>query len=447
MISRISVHPKQNNGLVIKKTNLEWWIICLVFIFSFINSVTLFISLILLLILLKQKEIGTIKILNLITMRTIINPGLAVGIDSFQNIKWMIIYLCSFYLIWGYKHIDHNIRKRLDKILLAISFYTIYSAFASFFFSTLPIVAIFKLLSYSIVFIALIIGVANTNTKYNWLDWMYSMMVIIFIGSIPFIALPVGYLINGHAFQGITNQPNMFGILGGLFTALIVSRIQLSRFNGQLKPLILLSVLLYMIILSKSRTGFITAVLTIMLFLFFSKINRIQKIIMFNFYGLITILYALFDGRLIQFIHAFLYKGNEDILFSRVNQVDGLIFNFLRNPWFGSGFAVPVTPYRSFGFSTEYIVEPGNLILALLSYGGIFGFALFLNYMFKLINSNKKNYKFLIFLPLSTIFISMGEMVFFSSNNIGIWLYMMLSIYIYDGAYLKMEESKIESVF
>ncbi|MCA0385968.1 MAG: O-antigen ligase family protein [Firmicutes bacterium] len=433
MINKISYITKYNRRFVKRIKNLEWIMIFFFFVFSFINNVTLIISFVSLLFFLYQKEIGAIKILNLIVMRTIINPGIAISLDSLQNIKWVIVFICSFYLISGYKKVSLKLKKKLNKVLFAVLLFGSYNMFSSFFFSTLPVVAIFKLISYIVVFIGVMIGVANTNDKYNWLDWMYTLMKIIFITSIPYIGNNIGYLINGHAFQGITNQPNMFGILAALFIALIVTRIQLKRFNGRFEPLILISVMMYMLILSKSRTGFITAIITILFFLMFSNINMIKKIMALNLFGIITVLYALFDGELFNFFQQFLYKGQEDILFSRMNQVNELMYNFLKNPFFGSGFAVPVIPYRSFAFSTEYIVEPGNLLLAVLSYGGIIGFVFFLNYIIQIYISNKEMFKYFMFLPFTTIMISMGEMVFFSSNNIGIWLYMALSIYIFDG--------------
>lgn len=105
--------------------------------------------------------------------------------------------------------------------------------------------------------------------------------------------------------------------------------------------------------------------------------------------------------------------------------------SFRSNPLFGKGFAVPIYPNRSFIISTEFVVEPGNLLLSVLACGGIIGFVLFSIYMLNILITNKKNFKSLIYLPLASVMISMGEMVFFSSNNIGIWLYMFIGIYVF----------------
>lgn len=429
-MNKILSNFKIYNPLVISKDTIEWFCISLLFLFSFVNTTTLFISMLLLIILLKQKEIGAIKILNLITMRTIINPAFAVGIGIFQNLKWALIFYCSIYLILGYRKMNKLKRKKLDKIMLYILIFTVYSAFSSFVFSTLPIVAIFKLLSYSTVFCGVIIGVANTIYKIDWINWMYKMMRILFISSVPIIFHPNGYLINGHAFQGILNQPNMFGILAALYISLILTKKQLETYTNNITFFLEIVCVIYMITLSESRTGFLTTVLILFITVYFSNINKINKIFLVMFLSSISVIFILSENKVYQFIQSFLNKGNQGVFYSRTKQLSGLTSNFLRNPWFGSGFSVPVTQYRSFIFNSEFIVEPGNLIIAVLSYGGIFGFILFMNYMVKIILTNKVNLKKLILLVISSIVICMGEMVFFSTNNIGIWLYMFFGIYI-----------------
>ncbi|MBG9988247.1 O-antigen ligase family protein [Aerococcaceae bacterium DSM 111176] len=131
----------------------------------------------------------------------------------------------------------------------------------------------------------------------------------------------------------------------------------------------------------------------------------------------------------------FLFKGADDLLYSRAGQVSTLTESIEANPLFGAGFAVPVISYRSYVISTDFIVEPGNLFFSVLVYGGLIGFILFNVYMFNIILSNKRNFRYLIFLPLATVMISMGEMVFFSSNNIGPWLYMFIGIYAFYNHY------------
>ena len=140
---------------------------------------------------------------------------------------------------------------------------------------------------------------------------------------------------------------------------------------------------------------------------------------------------------LLNILYDFLAKGNEDIvesvIASRGGLTESLLENFYSKPLIGTGFAVPVLPYRSYVISTEFVVEPGNLFFAVLSYGGTIGFILFCYFMGTILCSNRQYFKELIYLPLATILVTMGEMIFFSSNNMGPFLYMFLAVYAFYG--------------
>lgn len=431
MSSRMNLGRLKTSDIVIKKGTIEWIGIWVLLIFSFINVATLLSSLVVLLLLLKQREIGAIKILNIIALRTIINPGLAIDIGSVQNIKWGIIFLCSFYLIFSFRKIDKDLRVKIKSILAPILFFGLYSVVASFITSTLPTVAIFKLISYMIVFLGILIGIYLTKGKLDWLNWISKMFMGIFVFSIPLINNSIGYLRNGHAFQGITNQPNMLGIILALFFSVLLTKLQLKKVNHNLFSYLILCAVIYIGILTKSRTSLITMAILLIIYVIFLQTNLMKKALAYTIIGIFSIVYLIIDKQILNEIQEFLYKGQENILYSRSVQIEGLLSNFYRNPLFGSGFAVPVTPFKSFGFSTEYVVEPGNLILSVLSYGGILGLVLFIAYLYKMFRAPGKIYSQTIFLFLSPILISMGEMVFFSSNSIGVFLYMMLGIYIF----------------
>lgn len=432
---------KNKEDIKIKKETLEWIGILVLFIFSFVNTITLLISLILLVLLLFQKEIGAIKIINIITLRTIINPGIAVEISVLQNIKWLILFGCSVYLLSAYFKLPKNILIKTNRILFLISLFTVFNVFVALVFSSLPTIAIFKLISYIVIFTGTLIGIGFTIDKYDWIKWLLNIFYLIIIVSVLFIATPLGYLRNGTSFQGITNHPNMFGILTVLFLSLLFSSLNIvKRKNGffiqkiYTRIFILLMVFssLYMVILSKSRTAFISCLILILLYIVFNKAKNNRKLI-FNFYFTLVIILLLITTSISEFIIEFLYKSQEqgDLLYSRQAQIESLTTNFIRNPLFGNGFAVPVLPYKSFEFSSAFIVEPGNLILAILSYSGIIGAVLFIGYIMQILYLNRVNFVKIGFLPLATLLISMGEMVFFSSNNIGIWCYMFLAIYLY----------------
>lgn len=420
--------PLEKKGNI-KKITIEWIAIFVVFIFSFFNTFTLLISLILMMLLLKQREIGAIKIINLVTLRTIINPAIAISIGELQNIKWLILFGCSLYLWSAFLKIESQNVKKIKPILLIMALFTFYNILVAFIFSSLPIVATFKLISYVFIFLGTLIGIAATYRYINWLKWMYTLLLILMVTSVFSLIFPsISYIRNGFSFQGLTNQPNMFGIVSVLFLALFLTYVQYNK-TSKFYFLTILILTYGLSLLSLSRTSIISLTVLLIIYYSFRKINDI-KIVVASIFTIAIVYITMTENLVKSFIIAFLYKGNdENILASRTNQLEGLTERFLQNPWFGNGFAVPVLSNKSFIFSTEFVVEPGNLIISVLSYSGIFGFLIFLVFLIKVFTSSNA-YKKLVFLPVGALLVSMGEMVFFSSNNIGIWTYMFISIYI-----------------
>ena len=418
--------------MTIKKENIEWLIIIGGLWVSFFNIFTFLLFLVSLLLLLLQKEVGALKILNIITLRSIANPGIAVRINQYEAVKWIIVLGVSVYLALGYTKLKDEEIKKINPIIFWVLIYSLYSILASLYSSTLPTLATFKVISYTLPFLGVLIGVLRTYNTFNWIDWLYKLFALLVIVSIPFLKLPVGYLRNGHAFQALTQQPNTFGIFLVLFIALILTKYSYEQFKYTFYFYGLLALSVYFIILSESRTAFISAIILIMIFFFFKNTNRVKKIIIFNFVGVGLILYIVLNQNAFTFFNEFLMKGQEsgDMLVSREDQIERLMNNFYRDPLFGSGFGVPVTRYKSFSFSFKSAIEPGNLFLAVLSYGGVIGFIFFILYMGKILVSSIKYYQYQIYLFLATVLVSMGEMIFFSTNNMAVWLYMFLAIYI-----------------
>jgi len=419
------------NIIKIKANTLEaLGIICL-FVISFFNTTALFIFMILLLFFLKQKQIGAIKIMNIITLRTIINPGIAVDISSFQIFKWTILMGCSIYLLLSYSKLDNENFKKFRDIAILVLIFAFYNIFVAFIFSSLPIISIAKVTSYILPFLGVLVGVGCTHKNFNWIDWLLKILMPLFIISFFIIKLPISYLRNGISFQGLTNHPNMFGMVSVIFFAILISHSQINKRINKWYFLLLSLIIFYMVIISRSRTSLGSLIILVLLYLVFTNDYKgLKKLIIINAIMLIMV-FILLNNDIRNSIISFFYKGHEHILYSRAPQINALLSNFFKNPWFGNGFAVPVLPYRSYEFSFEFIVEPGNLILAVLSYSGIFGFIIFLSYIIKIFYVNKKNFKNVGFLPISAILVSMGEMVFFSTNNIGVWCYMLLAIYVF----------------
>lgn len=416
----------------INKSTLEWILLVTLFLFSFIHPITLLIFLFSLIFLFTQKEIGALKILILLTLRTFINPSLAVSITSFQSMKWMLIFASALLLWFGITKISKYELDKIKWILIFVSIFIIYHCISAFIFSSLPVVATSKLVSYSVVFLGVLIGVAYTKDKFNLMEWLIKWFYLIFITSIFFILHPIGYLRNGLAFQGVTNQPNLFGILSVLFISLLLTKSLLAKNSNKLHIYVSVPLVFMMLLLSDSRTALLSSVVVLLTYVLIVNWRRVtyMKIAVISF---VTASLVILIPLLYPYAIEYFYKGQQqgDILLSRSNQISTLLSNFSTNPLFGTGFAVPLLPFRLYTFSDNYIVEPGNIILAVLSYGGIIGIILFIIYMFSILLSNKKQLPYNILLIMAPLLVNIGEMSFFSSNGIGILSYLFLSLYVF----------------
>lgn len=416
--------------ITINKNIAENLIIFTMFLVSFFNSVTLLLAMVLMFLLFKQGYIGAIKILNLITLRSVINPGIAVRIAQFQNLKWIIIFASSFLLISGFNKIASNKRKNLNYLLYSLTIYCVYSIVSSFFVSGYPIIAMFKVFSYIIPSLGLFIGVSITANKINWINWLFNLFLITVVFSIPLLYSNYGFLRNGISFQGILNHPNLFGVFLSLFSSLVLIKLKSRIGIKKLFYILIYILVIFLAIETNSRTTLLSITIILIVFSLFTNIRLVNKILILFSLILILLIIGISDRQtILSTIVDFIYKGNDNLFFSREKQIGSLIQNFKLSPFFGNGFSVPVINANTYNVSSDYIVEPGNLFLAVLSYGGVIGFIMFIIYLSTLLIYNKDLFTSNAIFFVSPIMISMGEMVFFSTNNIGIWCYMFLAIY------------------
>ncbi|SEI76904.1 O-antigen ligase like membrane protein [Alkalibacterium gilvum] len=401
---------------------------------SFVNSTGLLLFLFFIIVSSIQGSNESIKSIVIVTLRSVINPELAPSMSQYEYLKWIVLFTCAAILVKNYFKIKD--RSPLNKFIIPIMYYLIYSSVSSFLFSTLPLVALMKIFSYGFVFIGILIGVYKTSPKLDWIAWLHRIFSPIVLGSIVLYILGLGYHpTNLRLFRGVINHPNILGTTMVLFIALNMTILQLKDYKS---PFIyhLFIVLSFIIIWwSKARTSFIAASILIIIYLFLININLLKKVFIINLFLIVVISILFSYPEITELLYDFLSKGTggllDSVTASRGNQIGNLINNFKSNPLFGTGFAVPVLTNRSFVISTEYIVEPGNLFFAVLGYGGIVGGIIFSFFFLNILWKKWEYFKVWIFLPLATVLVSMGEMVFFSTNNMGPILYLYLAIYVF----------------
>lgn len=394
------------------------------FLLSFFNSYILMIWLVTLVIykVLKLRIEGAIEALILIQLRSVLNPGIAVDISEASIIKWICVFALSFFLFCSCYYLSS---RRIKSTIWIIILFSAYLAVSSLLTSSYPTVAVFKVVSYAFPFVSIILGIFNSK-QIVWIKRINFFLGILILFSFVTIPIPIAYLRNGRFFQGLTNHPNMFGILTALFLAGVFFQ-QYKKFS--LSTAAIFVMCLVMLWFSRSRTGMLSSIVFFIIYILCLEISTIKKIVLSLFITSIVFSVAvIYGGKTVwDYIQEFLYKGYEDsIVYSRLGIIDWGLARFKTNPWLGTGFNVPYEKgVRDFGFSFDLIVENGNLFLALLGDAGIIGALLFLVCYGNIFKKGKG-----VVLFLAPILISLGEMTFFSTNNIGIILYLYYGIYL-----------------
>lgn len=407
-------------------------LVLLGFLVSLTSSVVLaiyFISL----IFIYTDVVGYVKALVLIETRSKITPVLGVAVSSIESLKFLVIIALCILILMKLQIVLPEDKEKVKRITFFVLIYSVYSVVTSLIFSSFPITALAKIFSFTLVFLSIILGVSSTYMKYDWIKFFIRIQIPIFIVSL--LVLPLNqFRIRNASFHGIFNHPNMLGIMSAIFfTALLY---QVKRNKNKKYYLVFLCLTLLFIYLSKSRTGMFSSVIVLGFYLL--SISQKKTNIKLIVIGLVLIIFALsvfllypkWIDDIYEVAQRFIYKSSDSgILSSRLNQMETYLNRFFINPLFGTGFGVPYIPnYRIFSLSFNAIVEPGNLVIAVMAYSGIMGsiiFIILLSYLF--IESRGTNK----ILFLITIFVSLGEMVFFSVNNVGIYLYLLIGVSIF----------------
>jgi len=377
----------------------------------------------------KEKIMGAIKSLIIITFRGILSTAVAVYAGSYDTMKLFVIFILSLYIL--YKSFDVNKKvNRITVIVFSIFIFCIYIIIASFISGSYPVTSFFKIVSFFITFVAVIEGIYITKEKIDWLEYLCKWLTILMITSFFLLPFDSFKTINNN-FQGVFNHVNVLGVIGALYISLLLVKNESIVVKNKLAKKVLIIMTLIMQYYTLSRTGLIIS--CICLFVNFITNTSIKKIIYISVIFLSCfIVYTTNDTINTQInneLISFIYKGNQsNILASRRDIQKDSQLKYENNELLGSGFMLPFEKnVRDYSLNLGKNYEPSNLIWMLIGDTGQIGVLLFLVFTFLLIINGQIKY---IILVISSFGICMGEMVFFSVNNFSIIIYTILSIYL-----------------
>ncbi len=370
---------------------------------------------------------GALKALIFATTRSILSRAVA-AVPMFAIFKWIILIGSAIWIFMRAK-LSGDKDRTYRKIMYATLIFAAVAFLSGIYLCSYPITSMFKIFSFSLIFLAVLKGIAATVDEVNWNDFLLSIYAILFI--ISFVLIPFSrFRITNDDFQGVFNHVNIFGIIGALFVAIVLKSDYMK--NHKWQRLLLILSTFYMIFLSASRTGMFSAILVWLVYMLFEK--KFSSKIVSYLLGILIVgtLVVLFSSKLQDVAFEFIYKnGNTSSIWeSRSELAKEYIRHYERSNLLGTGFMVPYREgVRDFSLSLGLIIEPGNLLWTLLGDVGILGFMAFLIlFVIILLSGRKQN----ILLLVAAFMVCMGEMVFFSPNNMSVLIYSMIGIYLFD---------------
>ena len=400
------------------------------FYISFLNSALGGIFYISLLFYWRYGVEGCVKSLLLVTARGIMSSAVA-AIPVFSMFRLVIILGASLLILFNSRENREDALK-FAKVEMALILFSIIVVLSSVWSSSYPVTSIFKVVSFSVPFLAVMKGISSTKYDCRWNDYFVLFFSSLFAISAILIPFARFRITNGN-FQGVFNQVNMFGIVAAIF---ITAVLECKVFNDKnMIRVTIIVVTLIMLFLSASRTGMFTAITVILVnFLFGKKVSSKKMMFIGILILYISVLYIFFQADLLvsmqQNIIDFVYKGDtSNILASRQSQLELYQKKFEVSKLFGGGFMVPYEQgFVDYSLNFNLNVEPGNLIWSLLGDIGIIGTISFVFFTITIALQGKLSRLYIL---VGALMINMGETVFFSSNNMSILIYFLISIYMF----------------
>ncbi|ASJ74571.1 hypothetical protein IMCC3135_22505 [Granulosicoccus antarcticus IMCC3135] len=382
-----------------------------------------------------------IESLVLVSVVSSLNTGLYAGAGSFVFLKWLIVMgaLISGIRTFAFRKYSRCIKLLIGSLLLFVSSLIVTSLFNSYALD----VSMFKIFTFLLGVLAIIMCFVDSFYRYEyWWAWFNAVFVVIIVSSLPLTLLYVGYYLNGRGFQGILNQPQLYGLFVAVYGAFMFGElIEKKRISAFLVFMLLAAIIT--LFLSESRTGVMACALGFFFAVFYkfftqasTRLGVFKKIpiVMLGlivFLSVVTLVYGVDLGSA---VFDFMIKGGREGAMQIVDSVetrsDALrisLNNFFNHPVGGIGFGLASIPAFMDVYHDPYFnipisapVEKTNIYIGLLEESGIAGVTAFMLLAWFIISRVARHGSLGALSLILTIFIlGMGEAFMFSINGFG----------------------------
>jgi hypothetical protein len=388
-----------------------------------------------------------IQALALLFFFTMINFEIAPAVELVSLFRYVVIFFAFLSIFFRVSFLKY------DPLTLYTLGLAVFITIHSIFFSKLADLSILKIVNWIVVVITLFKAWTGLNELEHdrMKKWITRFFLLVALSSLPFLLIPeVGYSINSYGFQGVLSHPQTFGIFIALVTSIFFGYLfEKNKYSWLLFGIFFL--LLCLIFFSESRTAAFSLIIALVLsFSFFFILNfflrKKNKIIFKNFFIFILLLFSIIlllsSLEINYLIGYFLTKSdraNFDSLLqiyleSREGLLQPMIENIKKDFMTGIGFGLASDPLMMniqrdpfFNLPIAAPTEKGIIFISILEELGIFGFILFVIWIFILF------YKAIINGIYSTIVLivilssNIGEATLFSTGGVGLLFLILLT--------------------
>lgn len=379
---------------------------------------------------------------------TMLNPGLAPPPSTAQFGRYLVLFAAVASVGMRSVSLQAGIHFRpltLGTCLLG-GFFVVHSLFVS------PMVEVsaLKAVSWTLAMAATLAAWSglDSGARDKLIGQIFAGLTALMLLSLPLLGSPLGYLRNAHGFQGVFNQPQVFGTTMALLGAWAAARLLGSRHPSWMNVAIAAGCAM-LVVLSEARTGGLAMVLGIAAGVVSILVLRRRGVhallpglasprLLFTGGSLIVVI--LLSGPFIaDQMEKFVLKRSEATSLteaydrSRGALIEPMTANIQEHPIRGIGFGIASNPHGMrvtrdpiLGLPVGASVEKGVMPLAVWEELGVAGlFAVSLWLLWLIWRSIKAGIVAAV-VSLTALSINMGEAVLFSPGGFGLLLLILL---------------------
>lgn len=328
-------------------------------------------------------------------------------------------------------------------VLRAATAFAAVVAFETLFASYAIDVSLSKLVIFFMGVTAIVLNVqlAKEDDQDKLIRWMLTFCSVVVLGSFPLLFTGFGFATNNRGFQGLFNQPQVYGVFLAPFTVWMIVRVYTGRsrhlFWWGVTALCLIS-----LVATQARTGMLAVLIALPVSAIVGRPSTqhhaFKSIILaalsvaagaFAFGYAYDVVAPLIQGVAFKLNNADTFSGA--LMEARSLVVDRSMANFYDKPIFGIGFGLPSYPWdlnvtRFMGIPIGNPVEKGVLVVSVLEELGVVGFvgfvALVIAIVYRAVTWRSGQALAITFAALAT---NAGEASLFSPGGIGmiVWIW------------------------